>query len=146
MRKILHADQRPKQNHKKREPAGCSPRTVPNRKRISTDVKPGKHSFSDYEVSKKVVYLLRHSQHVHREKHGAVQFWRMKEHLQENSCIPLITGCCSELDIFVPNLMCGFGGHFGGHDGGWRLWAVLDILEVTGRASGRTRCLKKTRF
>ena len=66
----------------RREPAGSSPRTVPIGKRIWTDVEPGKNSFSDYEVSKKLMYLLRHAQHVHREEDGAVQFWRMKENLQ----------------------------------------------------------------
>ena len=39
-------------------------------------------NLSDYEVSKKVTYLLRHSQQVHREEDGAVHFWRMKENLQ----------------------------------------------------------------
>ena len=29
-----------------------------------------------------MVHLLRHSQQVQREEDGAVQFWRMKEHLQ----------------------------------------------------------------
>ena len=66
----------------RREPAGPSPRTVPLGKRIWTDVEPGKYSFSDYQVSKKVMYLLRHSQHVHREEDGAVQFWRIKENLR----------------------------------------------------------------
>ena len=66
----------------RREPAGSSPRTVPIGKRTWTDVEPGKYSFSDYEVSKNVMYLLRHSQHVHREEDGAVQFWRIKENLQ----------------------------------------------------------------
>ena len=42
----------------RREPAGSSPRTVPIGKRTWTDVEPGKFSFSDYEVSKKVMYLL----------------------------------------------------------------------------------------
>ena len=28
------------------------------------------------------MYLLRHSQHVNREEDGAVQFWRIKENLQ----------------------------------------------------------------
>ena len=53
------------------------------------------------------------------------------------------TGCCSELDIFVPNKICGFRAHFGASlvVGGSR--AVLDILEVTGRPSGRTRCLQQ---
>ena len=66
----------------RREPAGSSPRTVLFGKRTWTDVEPGKYSFSDYEVSKKVMYLLRHSQHVHREEDGAVQFWRIKGYLQ----------------------------------------------------------------
>ena len=64
----------------RREPAGSSPRIVSIGKRTWTDIEPGKYSFSDYEVSKKVMYLLRHSQHVHREE-GAVHFWRIKENL-----------------------------------------------------------------
>ena len=51
-------------------------------RRTWTDIEPGKYSFSDYEVSKKVTYLLRQSQHVHREEDGAVHFWRIKENLQ----------------------------------------------------------------
>ena len=39
-------------------------------------------SLSAYEVSKKVIHLLRHSQKVQREDDGAVQFWRIKEYLQ----------------------------------------------------------------
>ena len=39
-------------------------------------------SLSAYDVSKKVIHLLRHSQQVHREEDGAVHFWRIKENLQ----------------------------------------------------------------
>ena len=67
----------------RREPASSSPRILPIGKRTLTDVDTGKYSFSDHEVSKKVMYLLRHSQHVHREEDGAVQFWRIEEHLQK---------------------------------------------------------------
>ena len=66
----------------RREPAGSCPRIVPVGRRTWTDIEPGKYSFSDYEVSKKVMYLLRHSQHVHREEDGAVHFWRINENLQ----------------------------------------------------------------
>ena len=59
----------------KREPAGSSPRTIPIEKRTWTDVEPGKYSFSDYEISKKLIHLLRHSQQMHREEDGAVHFW-----------------------------------------------------------------------
>ena len=46
------------------------------------DIEPGNYSFSAYEVSKKVILLLRHSQQVHREEDGAVHFWSIKENLQ----------------------------------------------------------------
>ena len=46
------------------------------------DIEPGNHSLSAYEVSKKVIHLLRHSQQVYREEDGAVHFWRIEENLQ----------------------------------------------------------------
>ena len=66
----------------RREPVGSSPRIVPTERRGWIDIEPGEYSLSEYELSKKVIYLLRHSQQVHREDDGAVQFWRMKENLQ----------------------------------------------------------------
>ena len=39
-------------------------------------------SLSAYEVSKKVIHLLRHAQQVQREGDGAIQFWRIEEHLK----------------------------------------------------------------
>ena len=66
----------------RRELAGSSPRIIPIERRNWIDVEPGKYSFSDYEVSKKVTFLLRHSQQMRREEDGAVHFWRMKENLQ----------------------------------------------------------------
>ena len=77
-----------KANPQRRETAGSSPKIVPIGRRNWIDIEPGKYSFSDYEVSKKVTFLLRHSQQVHREEDGAVHFWRMKENLQES--IPTI--------------------------------------------------------
>ena len=67
----------------RREPADSSPTTVPIEKRIWTDVERGKYLFSDFEVPKKLIHLLRHAQDVHREGDGAVQFWRIKEILQK---------------------------------------------------------------
>ena len=66
----------------RREPAGSSPRIVSIERRNWIDIEPGKYSFSEYEVSKKVTFLLRHSQQMHREEDEAVHFWRMKENLQ----------------------------------------------------------------
>ena len=82
MPKIFACRSKAKAKPQRREPAGSSPRIVPTGKRTWTDIEPGKYSFSDYEVSKKVTHLLRRSQHVHREEDGAVNFWRIKENLQ----------------------------------------------------------------
>ena len=46
------------------------------------DIEPGKLPLSAYEISKKVIHLLRHSQRVQRSEDGAVQFWRIKNYLQ----------------------------------------------------------------
>ena len=46
------------------------------------EIEPGESSFSAYEISKKVINLLRHSQTVQRENDGAVQFWKIKNFLQ----------------------------------------------------------------
>ena len=81
MRKILHADQRPKQNHKEDNLPALHQEQFLLGRELGLMLNQG-NSFSDYEVSKKVMYLLRHSQNVHREDDGAVQFWRMIENLQ----------------------------------------------------------------
>ena len=64
--------------------AGSSPKIVPIERRNWIEIEPGKYSLSECEVSKKVIYLLRHSQEVHREEDGAVRFWRMMENLQKH--------------------------------------------------------------
>ena len=66
----------------RKEPAGSSSRIIPMERRNWIDIEPGKYSLSAYEVSKKVIHLLRHSQKVHREEDGAVHIWRIKENLQ----------------------------------------------------------------
>ena len=60
----------------RREPGDYSPSIIPMNERKWIDIEPGNHSLSAYEVSKKVIHLLRHSQIVQREDDGAVQFWR----------------------------------------------------------------------
>ena len=44
----------------RREIASPSTRTIPIGERVWTDVEPGEYSISDYEVSKKLIHLLRH--------------------------------------------------------------------------------------
>ena len=56
--------------------------TIPMKERKWIDIEPSESSLSGYEVSKKVINLLRHNQTVQREDDGAVQFWRIKFHLR----------------------------------------------------------------
>ena len=67
----------------RREPAGSSPRTIPVGERTWTDVEPGEYSISDFEVSKKLIHLLRHGS-LPREDDGAIEFWRIKDNLQKH--------------------------------------------------------------
>ena len=58
------------------------PSTIPMNERKWIDIEPAESSLSAYEVSKKVINLLRHCQTIQREDDGAVQFWRIKSVLQ----------------------------------------------------------------
>ena len=70
---LLHADRKQKQPQR-RELSDSSPRIIPMERENWIDIESGKYSFSDYEVSKKATFLLRHSQQMHREENGAVHF------------------------------------------------------------------------
>ena len=50
----------------RRELADYSPSIIPMNERNWIDIEPGNHSLSAFEVSKKVIHLLRHSQQVQR--------------------------------------------------------------------------------
>ena len=83
MQVTLQADQKAKAKPQRRELAGSSPRIVLIERRNWINIEPGKYSLSEYEVSKKVVYLHRHLlQQVNRKEDGASHFWRTKENLQ----------------------------------------------------------------
>ena len=68
---------------KRRELAGTSTRTIPIGERTWIDVEPRECSISNYEVSNKLIHLLRHGR-LHRENDGAIEFWRIKDNLQEH--------------------------------------------------------------
>ena len=61
------------------------PSIIPMNERKWIEIEPGESSLSAYEISKKVINLLRHSQTVQREKDGAIQFYRIKFHLRNHS-------------------------------------------------------------
>ena len=61
----------------RRELVDYSPSIIPMNGRKWIDIEPGNSALSAYEISKKVINLLRQSQTVQREDDGAVQFWRI---------------------------------------------------------------------
>ena len=67
----------------RRDYASSSTRTIPIGERTWADVEPGEYSISDYEVSKKLIHLLRHRS-LPRENDGAIEFWRIKDNLQKH--------------------------------------------------------------
>ena len=79
--KVFAARSKAKAKPQRREPVDV-PSIIPMNERKWIDIEPGESSFSAYEISKKVINLLRHSQTIQREDDGAVQFWRIKNFLQ----------------------------------------------------------------
>ena len=79
--KVFAARSKAKAKPQKGEPVDV-PSIIPMNERKWIDIEPGNSCLSAYEVSKKVIHLLRHSQIVQREEDGAVQFWRIKKYLQ----------------------------------------------------------------
>ena len=79
--KVLAVRSKTKAKPKRREPV-VVPSIIPMNERKWIDFEPVESSFSAYEIPMKVVNLLRHSQTVQREEDGAVQFWRIKNFLQ----------------------------------------------------------------
>ena len=79
--KVIAARSKAKSKPQKRETVEL-PSTIPMNERKWIDIEPAEPSLSAYEVSKKVIHLLRHNQTVQREEDGAIQFWRIRFHLQ----------------------------------------------------------------
>ena len=65
-----------------RELAGTA--TTPLRERRWIDIEPSKQDLDSYDLSKKVINLLRHTQTLHREEDGAIEFCKIKFHLRNH--------------------------------------------------------------
>ena len=52
--------------------------TIPLSERVWIDIEPSKQDLESYDLSKKVVNLLRHNQKLHREEDGTIQFYQNK--------------------------------------------------------------------
>ena len=57
--------------------------TIPLSERLWIDIEPSKPDLESYNLSKKVINLLRHNQKLHREQDGAIQFYKTKFHLRD---------------------------------------------------------------
>ena len=65
-----------------REPTDTT--TIPLSERVWIDIEPSKQDLESYDLSKKVINLLRHNQKLHREEDGATQFYKIKFHLRDH--------------------------------------------------------------
>ena len=70
------------QNLQPREFAGTT--TIPLRERRWIDIEPSKQDLDSYDLSKKVINLLRHNQTLQREEDGAIEFCKIKFHLRNH--------------------------------------------------------------
>ena len=82
--KVVAARSKAKAKPQQREPVGTTA-TIPMHERRWIDIEPSAPSLTAYEVSKKVISLLRHNQTVQREKDGAIEFYRIKFYLRSHS-------------------------------------------------------------
>ena len=62
-----------------------TPTTIPMHERRWIDIEPSEQTLAAYDLSKKVISLLRHNQTVQQEKDGAIEFYRIKFHLRNHS-------------------------------------------------------------
>ena len=72
-----------KANPQRRISASPFTKTIPIRERTWTDIEPLDYTPTDYSVSKKLINLLRHGI-LPREDDGAIEFWRIKDYLQNH--------------------------------------------------------------
>ena len=74
----------------RRPTSACSStRTVPICERIWTDIEPGAQSNQAYPVARRLNTLLRHEQ-LPREEDGAIEFWRLKDYLRNESALSIL--------------------------------------------------------
>ena len=78
---VVAARSKAKAKPQPRESTGTT--TIPLSERVWIDIEPSKPDLESYNLSKKVINLLRHNQKLHREQDGAIQFYKIKFHLRD---------------------------------------------------------------
>ena len=81
--KVVAARSKTKAKPQQREPVD-TPSIIPMHERKWIDIEPSEPTLAAYDLSKKVISLLRHNQTVQREDDGAIQFCRFKFHLRKS--------------------------------------------------------------
>ena len=82
--------------------------TIPLCERKWIDIEPSNQDLESYDLSKKVVNLLRHNQKLHREEDGAIQFYKIKFHLRDHH--PQIQNWSD--DRWIASLAAGGGSQY----------------------------------
>ena len=82
--KIVAARSKAKAKPQPRKLVGTTA-TIPMHERRWIDIEPSEQTLAAYDLSKKVISLLRHDQTVQREQDGAIEFYRIKFHLRSHS-------------------------------------------------------------
>ena len=80
---VVAARSKAKAKPQPRELAGTTT-TIPLHQRRWIDIEPSEQNLESYNLSKKVINLLRHNQTLHREEDGAIEFCKIKFHLRNH--------------------------------------------------------------
>ena len=80
---VVAARSKAKAKPQPRELAGTTA-TIPIHERRWIDIEPSKQDRDSYDLSKKVIYLLRHNQTLQSEEDGAIEFCKIKFHLRNH--------------------------------------------------------------
>ena len=78
---VLAARSKAKSKPQPREFIGTTA-TISIHERRWIDIEPSKQNLASYDISKKVINLLRHNQSLQREEDGAIEFYRIKFYLR----------------------------------------------------------------
>ena len=81
--KVVAARSKAKAKPQPRELVGTTA-TIPIYERRWIDNKSSKQNLASYDLSKKVINLLRHNQTLQREEDGAIEFYKIKFHLRDH--------------------------------------------------------------
>ena len=78
---VVAARSKAKAKPQPREFAGTTA-TIPIHEIRWIDIEPSEQNLASYDISKKVINLLRHNQRLQREEDGAIEFYRSKFYLE----------------------------------------------------------------